>query len=295
MRGLIPREVRLMSSLPNPNATPVPADVAAALLQERYGDEVPAAGLVNAAIAQLLTHKSIRAFADRPVPEGLVETLVAAAQSAASSSNLQVWSVVAVEKPETKARLAAIAGGQKHVAEAPLMLVWLADLSRLRALGRAAGVPTDGLDYFETFLVGVIDAALAAQNALAAAESLGLGGVYIGALRNKPEEVAELLGLPPEAMAVFGMCIGYPDPARPADVKPRLPQSVVLHRERYDPSLPEAPLAAYEEAMKAFQAKQSMGVVGWQGTALQRVKGPESLSGRDRMMAAVRALGFALR
>ncbi len=76
------------------------------------------------------------------------------------------------------------------------MLVWLADLSRLGALGRDRDKPTDGLDYLEMLMVGVVDAALAAQNATVALESLGLGSVYIGALRNDPEAVAELLGLP---------------------------------------------------------------------------------------------------
>ena len=91
----------------------------------------------------------------------------------------------------------------------------------------------EGTHYVEEFIVGVVDAALAAQSALIAAESLGLGGVYIGAMRNLPEQMAAELALPPHAFAVFGMSIGYPDPARETGIKPRLPQSVVLHREQY--------------------------------------------------------------
>ena len=68
-----------------------------------------------------------------------------------------------------------------------------------------------GLDYLEPFIVGIIDTALAAQSAAIALESLGLGFVYIGAMRNHPEEVAAELGLPPHVMALFGMCVGYPD------------------------------------------------------------------------------------
>ncbi|MEJ1976336.1 MAG: nitroreductase family protein [Acetobacteraceae bacterium] len=154
---------------------------------------------------RLLAHRSVRAYRTDPLPPGTTEILVAAAQSAASSSNLQLWSVVAVEDPARKARLAAVAAGQKHITQAPLFLVWLADLSRAQ---RLADVPLDGLDYLETFMVGVVDAALAAQNATVAAESLGLGTVYIGALRNNPEAVAAELGLPPRAFAVFGMCVG---------------------------------------------------------------------------------------
>jgi nitroreductase len=95
--------------------------------------------------------------------------------------------------------------------------------------------------------VGVVDAALAAQSTLIAAESLGLGAVYIGAMRNLPEQIAAELGLPPHVFAVFGMSVGYPDPARETGVKPRLPQSVVLHREQY-------PAAPRDEAIDGYNA-----------------------------------------
>src|SRR5258708_7803753 len=82
----------------------------------------------------------------------------------------------------------------------------------------------EGTPYFEAFLVAAVDAALAAQNATVAAESLGLSMVYIGALRNNPAGVGRLLDLPPGAMALFGMCVGYPLPTVTNEVKPRLPQ-----------------------------------------------------------------------
>lgn len=265
-------------------------------LAERYG---PAgAGLPvawNEVLAGLLAHRSVRAYRPDPLPPGTLETLVAAAQSAASSSNLQTWSVVAVEDPATKRRLSAVAGGQRHVVEAPLLLVWLADLSRLEAIGRRQERPTEGLAYLETLLVGLIDAALAAQNATVALESLGLSSVYIGALRNDPVAVAEALGLPPNVLAVFGHCVGYADPARPASVKPRLPQSLVLHRERYGAGADPAGVAAYDRTLKAFQEGQRLEPVGWTKAALDRVRGPEALSGRDRLRAALAQLGFGLR
>ncbi|MFG1297946.1 NADPH-dependent oxidoreductase [Xanthobacter variabilis] len=275
-----------------PAETLSPAD----LLAARYGaDEAPAKLILNDTIAALLSHRTVRAYSDRPLPDGLVETLVAAAQSAPSSSNLQTFSVISVQNPETRAALSEVTGGQKHVIAAPLMLVWLADLSRLEALGRRNDTPTTGLDFLESYVVAVIDAALAAQNAVVALESLGLGCVYIGALRNKPQEVARLLGLPPNVMGVFGMCIGYPDPERPADVKPRLSQKLVLHKERYDASLPQEPIDHYEATMKGFQHGQGMAEVGWVSTALARVKAPESLTGRDQLGAVLKSLGFPLR
>ncbi|MFE1602172.1 NADPH-dependent oxidoreductase [Methylobacterium sp. ID0610] len=265
-------------------------------LAERYGPAGADLAIAwNDTLARLLAHRSVRAYRPDPPPPDTLETLVAAAQSAPSSSNLQTWSVVAVEDPETKRRLAAVAGGQRHVIEAPLVLVWLADLSRLGAIGRAQDRPTGGLAYLETLFVGIIDAALAAQNATVALESLGLASVYIGALRNDPETVAGILGLPPNVLAVFGHCVGYEDPARPAAVKPRLPQSVVLHRERYGAAPDPADVAAYDRALAAFQEGQRLPPVGWTRAALDRVRGPEALSGRDRIRTALERLGFGLR
>jgi nitroreductase len=228
------------------------------------------------------------------VPPHTVEKLVAAAQSAPSSSNLQTWSVVVVEDEGRKARLAGFAGGQKHIVEAPLFLVWLADLSRAERLAKRAARPDAGLPFLETFVVAVVDAALAAQNAVVAAESLGLGSVYIGAIRNKPRAVAEELGLPPHVVATFGLCIGYPDLARPAQVKPRLRQDVVVHRERYSAANDAAGIAAYDETLGDFQQSQGLAAVGWSEAVLNRLGTVGALSGRDRLAEELRALGFAL-
>src|SRR4029078_7657093 len=104
-------------------------------------------------------------------------------------------------------------------------------------------------------MVVVVDAPLRAQSALIAAESLGLGGVYIGAMRNLPERIAAELGLPPHVFAVFGMSIGYPAAARPTDIKPRLPQSVVLHREQYSTTPRNGAINSYDATMREFQAE----------------------------------------
>jgi nitroreductase len=130
------------------------------------------------------------------LPDGLVELLVAAAQSAPSSSNLQAFSIVAVKDKARKARLAKLAANQKHVEEAPVLLMFAADLARLRHVAVGADEPARGLDYRKSFLVALADAAFAAQNCFIALESLGLGACYIGAMRNHPKEVAEELGLP---------------------------------------------------------------------------------------------------
>ena len=266
-----------------------------ARLEERYRHLAPVTEVWSPVIDSLVQHRSVRAYRPDPLPPGTLEALVAAAQSAPTSSNLQAWSVVAVENQGRKDRLAALAGNQKHVSQAPLFLCWIADLSRAARLGEAAGQAMEALAYLEAFLVAVIDAALAAQNALAAAESLGLGGVYIGGMRNHPEAVAAELGLPPMAMVAFGLCIGYPELSQPASVKPRLPQPAVLHREQYDAGQEANSVASYDLAARHFQQEQGMAVQDWSAMIVGRLGTVSALNGRDRLRAAVAALGFELK
>ncbi|MBE0624058.1 MAG: nitroreductase family protein [Burkholderiales bacterium] len=267
-----------------------------ALLQARYGAEaVPPVGRLNEMLHGLFAHRTVRAYLPDALPQGTLGTLVAAAQSAASSSNLQLWSVIAVEDPGRKSRLAQVTGGQVHIEQAPLLLVWLADLSRADRMAAARSCTMEGSHYLESFVVAAIDAALAAQNAVVAAESMGLGTCYIGALRNDPERVAAELGLPPRAMAVFGMCVGREDPSHPTEIKPRLPQTVVCFRERYVPQREMEQVAEYDKTVAAFSREQGMGDVSWSDRVFARLGSYKGLYGRERMRAAMKALGFELR
>jgi nitroreductase len=264
----------------------------------RYGGADTGAvtsGPWNETLALLLSHRSVRGYRPDPVPPCTLEALVAAAQSAATSSNLQTWSVVEVSAPQTRAALARIAGNQKHIEECPLFLVFLADVSRNGRLAAEEGTQLEGLPYFETFLVAAVDAALAAQNAVVAAESLGLSTVYIGALRNRPEEVAALLGLPQGAMAVFGLCVGYPKPGAEGAVKPRLSPRVVLHRERYATEGEIALRADYDSRLGDYSAQHEMAASSWTKRVIGRIGKLAALNGRETLRESLGRLGFPLR
>jgi nitroreductase len=279
----------------DPGSVALRAPTGEALIAARYRDGAVASGPWNEVIATILAHRSVRAYLPDPLPPGTLDYLVAAAQSASTSSNLQTWSVVAVGDPARKARLAELASGQRHIVQCPLYLVWCVDLARLRRAAEERQIGLEGLDYLEPFIVGVVDAALAAQNAAIALESLGLGYVLIGAMRNHPEEVAAELGLPPHVMALFGMCVGYPDPAIATGIKPRLPQPAVLHREQYSAEPQSAALVEYDKRIRAFQREQRMTEIDWTQQATTRVRTAASLHGRDRIREALGILGFALR
>ena len=272
-----------------------PSKSKAAALDARYGaDAAPAAGPWNDTLGLLLDHRSIRGYRPDPLPIGTLETLIAAAQSAATSSNMQTWSVVAVADPEKRKALAKIANNQKHIEQCPLFLVFLADLSRLDRMAATEGITFQGLPYAETFLVAAIDAALAAQNAVIAAESLGLATVYIGALRNDVEAVAKVIGLPKGAAGVFGLCVGYADPKAAAEVKPRLPQEAIVHFDSYVVPDEKGLRAAYDTRLAAFSKRNEMAQQTWTERVISRLAETKALNGRDRLRAALGALGFPL-
>jgi ABC-type transport system substrate-binding protein len=184
---------------------------------------------------------------------------------------------------------------QAFIAAAPLLLIFLADMSRAERIARARGISPEAIDYFEMALIATIDAALAAQNAALAAESIGLGTCYVGAIRNRIEDVARELKLPPRVYPVFGLVAGHPDPAITTDVKPRLPQSTVLHREVYGTADEASGIASYDERMHRFQEKQHLPRLDWTRQVSDRIATKTGLKGRERLRHALEAFGFALK
>jgi hypothetical protein len=202
---------------------------------------------------------------------------------------------VAVNKPEVRAEFAKIANNQKHIEQCPIFLCFLADVSRLERLGREENVTLENTPFLETFMVAAIDAALAAQNAVVAAESLGFSTVYIGAMRNDVERVAKLLQLPPGAMCVFGLCIGYAADGVANAVKARLPQAAVLHHETYDASKEQALRKTYDAELAQYSKQHEMAQYTWTERVINRVGQLKAMSGRDRIKSAIERLGFPLR
>ncbi|OAA56335.1 prolyl 4-hydroxylase [Niveomyces insectorum RCEF 264] len=279
----------------------------ASLVTDRYGSP-PAPGafgdlVANHTLTTLLAHKSVRQFVlGQALPAGTLDVLVAAAQSAPTSSNLQTWSVVAVQDPGRKARLATLCGDQAFVRNAPLFLLFVADLHRLEKVAEATGQPPGAaLAYTETFLIASLDAAFAAQNVIVAAEALGLGGCYVGAARNHPREVAELLGLPPRAVGLFGMALGVPDLTATDDtpaaaVKPRLPAAEVLHHERWDDNDQAQHFEAYDKVLGVFNASQQRAdQPAWTARVTTRVATEAEMHGRHELRQILNERNFELK
>lgn len=211
---------------------------------------------MNPMIDLLNSHRSIRKFTAEPIDQATVDALVQAGQAAATSSFIQACTVIQVSQGERRDALAEMAGNQPYVAAAPVFLVFCADMKRHQlACGMHDAEMQSG--YTEQFLTASLDCALFAQNVMVAAESLGLGGVYIGGLRNQIAAVADLLELPELVYPVFGLCLGQPD--QNPEVKPRLPLDVVLKHDRYDDSADAERIAAYDESVREYYRTRTGG------------------------------------
>ncbi|MCA0922664.1 NADPH-dependent oxidoreductase [Pseudooceanicola nanhaiensis] len=265
-------------------------------VETRYGGLMPAKPLIEATavMEQMMSHRSVRSYEDRPLPEGMLETLLAAGQSGASSSNMQAISIVAVRDPARKAELAEM-GRQPFLATAPVILCFVADHSRAARIGARTGVDLFTLPYMDNLLAATCDCAIVAQNMVLAAESLGVGSCYVGNLRNEPARLAKLLNLPPRAVVIFGLTMGYEAPPV-TGVRPRLPQGVVLHEETYnrDEAAEAQIMAEYDAVFARHEAGQNRPPVTFSQRNAERYASAEYLSGRDKLKAQLQDMGFPL-
>jgi len=248
---------------------------------------IPATAVGSETIEVLMQRRSIRRYSDTPVTDAHVDAILGAALRAPTSSNVQACSVVVVRDPAIKERLAVPCGNQKHIVSCPVFLAFLADLTRIEAAFRRHGHTVDD-NNLELGLVATVDASLVGMAAYVAAESLGIQGVMIGAMRNKPEEIAEILNLPKRVYAVFGMCLGFP--AEAPKQKPRMPLSGIVHHETYDAAASLSVLDPYDADLKAHY--DAIGKETTEASWTDEVDAKFSTRPRDGLRAALKARGF---
>ncbi|GLT19101.1 NADPH-dependent oxidoreductase [Vibrio zhanjiangensis] len=200
-------------------------------------------------IETILSHRSIRKYTEQAIEPEQLDTIIQAGLAASSSSMLQVVSIIRVTTQDKRERLAELAGNQPYVASAAEFLVFCVDYHRHFTINNKVNT-----EFTELTLIGAVDCGIMAQNCLLAAESLGLGGVYIGGLRNSASEVDKLLELPKHCAVLFGLCLGYP--AQDPQIKPRLPAKVIVHENSYQP-LKLDDVHDYDKKMQDYYTNRS--------------------------------------
>jgi FMN reductase [NAD(P)H] len=265
-----------------------------ALIEARYGHlPFEPARDVPDALGALLDRRVTRRYRAEPVPEALLDTVLAAASSAPSKSDMQQWSVVVLQDAGKIAAIADWIGTMPWIKDAPVLLLFCGDMRRgQRACERHGRAHAN--NNMDTFLNTAVDAALSMGMAIAAADAAGLGTCPISYVRSHIEKVGPLFGLPEGVYPVAGLTLGWPESRN--EPTARLPPAAVVHRERYDDAALPAALDAYD-ALRAKQKPRYPEVHGpapegcsWSENAARQLSVPERFGFR----AWLRLKGFAL-
>ena len=270
------------------------------LIQERFGlpcrvgHDMPAEGTV----AQILSHRTHRRYKPDPVPDDVLEIVLAAALSAPSKSDLQQVAIVLIKDRAKQATIGGWIPDMPWITTAPLFMVFCGDNRRMRRVAELRGRPFPN-DTLDMFMNAAVDAGLVLQGFITAAAALGLGCCPISVVRNHVEKLAELLALPVGVFPVAGLCVGYPSQTGWSSM--RLPPAVTVHTDRYDDHDLPAQLEAYDRRREARHAtpRENQRYVdrygytepyGWSEDKARQYSVPE----RHNFGPFVRRQGFAL-
>jgi nitroreductase/FMN reductase [NAD(P)H] len=267
-------------------------------LKARFGSAPPLAEAPRGVevLADMADRRVMRRYLDRPVDPALVETLCAVALSAPSKSDLQQADIVIVGDRAQREKLEALLPDNPWVKAAPVFLVFCANNRRHRLLyaWRDQAFVNDHLD---PFFNASVDAGIVLATFVAAADRVGLGTCPISAIRNHPEEVSDILGLPDHVLPVAALGAGWPSFA--GVMSPRLGLDVTIHHDRYDESGLREKIDAYDRRRAAVQPYKTQRFpekfgqsdsYGWSEDKVRQYSVPE----RAGFGAFVRRKGFRL-
>ena len=211
---------------------------------------------MNETIKTILNHRSVRSYKPDPISDEKLDLIIQCAQMAPSSVNGQQMSIIVVKDEKRKEELMKLSSNQSFIMEAPVFLIFCADFYRAHLACEKYGKPLKNTDSLESTLVGAVDVGLSMQNAITAAESLGLGTCPIGGIRNNPLEISELLNLPEYVFPICGLVVGYPEEV--PGQKPRLPKDAVAFDETYNPDIKHL-IDQYDETMSDYMNNRTNG------------------------------------
>ncbi|WP_207942214.1 FMN reductase [NAD(P)H] [Enterococcus sp. DIV2402] len=205
---------------------------------------------MNETINLLTNHRSYRNFdGDYQLSDEKLQAILAAARQAPSWMNGQMYSIIVIRDQAIRQQLVEWNPGNPHMLNSSVFLLFVADLKRTQQIAQQQDVPYPVDDGLHPLIIATTDTSLALQNAIIASESLGLGVVPVGSVRNNIEEISDLLHLPDYVYPVAGLSIGKP--IVDMKVKPRLPEKAVIHYDTYQP-YDEQLIADYDETMEKF-------------------------------------------
>ncbi len=199
----------------------------------------------NETMKLLYERSSIRVFENRPIPPDVMEEILGAGLHGATGGNLQPYAIIQIESEEKKKQLMDTGEMQPLVGKAPTNLLFCIDWRRIGRWAKSSNAPFIATKSFRHFWIAFQDTLIAAQNICTAADSVGLGSVYIGTVESCFLELKEIFHLPEGVFPVVLLSMGYP--AQPIKIAPKLGSEILVHKETYQDIPIETLVQAQEE------------------------------------------------
>jgi len=214
---------------------------------------------MNDVLEVLLKRKSVRAYTDQPISAEVKAQILQATLRAPTAGNMMLYSIIDVTDQRLKDRLAVTCDNQPFIAKAPMVWLFLADYQRWMDYFLHSGVEAACASRGDPFrkpeegdlFIACCDALIAAQNAVIAAESLGLGSCYIGDILEQHETHRDLFSLPRYAFPICLLCFGYPTQGQIDRLRTsRFDEKFILFKDRYHPLVGDE----FEEMFRELEA-----------------------------------------
>ena len=190
---------------------------------------------MNEVIQQLYARKSVRAYEGREIGKEEKDAILRAAAEAPTAGNQQLYTILDITDQALKEKLVETCDHQPMIAKAKMVLIFCADCKKWYDAYLAVGCQTRKPGVGD-LLLATTDAMIAAQNAVTAAESLGIGSCYIGDIMENCEQQRELLHLPEYVVPVGMLVFGYPTRQQEERPKPeRVDMKYIVHENGYTP------------------------------------------------------------
>ena len=188
---------------------------------------------MNEIIDSLYHRKSVRVYEDRQIPEEMKNLILEAAMQAPSAGCQQLYTILDITDQKLKEMLAESCDHQSFIANAKMVLVFCADCKKWYDAYLEAGCEPRKPGVGDLMLA-ITDTAIAAQNAVVAAESLGIGSCYIGDIMENCEEQRRLLQLPEYVFPAVMLVFGWPTEQQRMRKKPeRCERKHIVHENTY--------------------------------------------------------------
>lgn len=234
-------------------------------------------------IETALAHRSIRKFTDQAIDNEQLTAILNAGRAASTSNFFQSTHIIRVSDPEVRRQIRDIGRALSSIDTCAELLIFCFDFAKHHSFA-----PEAQLDWTEMVLIGAADCGIVAQNVMLAAESLGLGGVFLGYIRNDIRRTAEILQLPEHVVPMFGMALGHP--AQDPMLRPRLPLEAIVSENRYR-SVDECVLADYQAQTRAYYKARSNMDTDWVEQMTESLQGEI----RPEVLPFLQEQGFARR